>query len=204
MAPDAILKVATERRGCCGGVCAFILAHWSKAALLAIVITVIVLFSIRVGALLLLSASDLYGIAICSIVGPRYDTHCARSSHSKWSCKARSMCRPSSLLNVKPIAAQTETVVMESVMPRFCMRRHNFARTTQNPPVQGPRIFGELLRFFERWNNWGGWGIFIGLYILNITLFLPGVALILGAGFVFGCTDFPAVCNTSAWPHQSC
>jgi membrane protein DedA with SNARE-associated domain len=49
------------------------------------------------------------------------------------------------------------------------------------------RIFGEILHFFERWNNWGGWGIFIGLFIANVTLFLPGVALILGAGFIFGC-----------------
>ena len=52
--------------------------------------------------------------------------------------------------------------------------------------AQGVRIFGEILHFFERWNNWGGWGIFIGLFIANVTLFLPGVALILGAGFIFG------------------
>lgn len=51
--------------------------------------------------------------------------------------------------------------------------------------MQGVRIFGEILHFFERWNNWGGWGIFIGLFIVNVTLFLPGVALILGAGFIF-------------------
>lgn len=38
-----------RRRGCCGGLCSFVLAHWSKAAVLALVITVIVLFSVRVG-----------------------------------------------------------------------------------------------------------------------------------------------------------
>ena len=44
------LPAATvRRRGCCGGVCSFVLAHWSKAAVLALVITVIVLFSVRVG-----------------------------------------------------------------------------------------------------------------------------------------------------------
>lgn len=53
--------------------------------------------------------------------------------------------------------------------------------------MQGVRIFSEILNFFENWNNWGGWGIFIGMFIVNVTLFLPGVALILGAGFVFGC-----------------
>ena len=52
------------------------------------------------------------------------------------------------------------------------------------------RIFSEILNFFEKWNNWGGWGIFIGMFIMNVTLFLPGVALILGAGFVFGCVPF--------------
>ena len=41
-------KGAARRRGCCGGVCGFVLAHWSKAVVLAIVITVIVLFSVRV------------------------------------------------------------------------------------------------------------------------------------------------------------
>ncbi len=43
-------KDATRRRGCCGGACTFILAHWSKAVVLALVITVIVLFSVRVRA----------------------------------------------------------------------------------------------------------------------------------------------------------
>ncbi len=60
-------------------------------------------------------------------------------------------------------------------------------QTGCRPALQGVRIFGEILHFFERWNNWGGWGIFIGLFIANVTLFLPGVALILGAGFIFGC-----------------
>ena len=57
---------------------------------------------------------------------------------------------------------------------------------------QGVRIFSEILNFFERWNSWGGWGIFIGMFIGNVTLFLPSVALILGAGFVFGSPPPPA------------
>lgn len=49
--PSALPKSAVRRRGCCDccrGVCSFVLAHWSKAVVLAIVITVIVLFSVRV------------------------------------------------------------------------------------------------------------------------------------------------------------
>jgi hypothetical protein len=52
--------------------------------------------------------------------------------------------------------------------------------------VQGVTFFGELLDFFEAQNNWIGWVIFLGVYCLNISLFLPGLVLILGAGFVFG------------------
>lgn len=52
---------------------------------------------------------------------------------------------------------------------------------------QGVRIFGEILRWFERQNDWWpGWVSFLLLFMTAVTLFLPGVALILGAGFVFG------------------
>jgi membrane protein DedA with SNARE-associated domain len=61
--------------------------------------------------------------------------------------------------------------------------------------LQGVKIFSEILNFFERWNSWGGWGIFIGMFILNVTLFLPSVALILGAGFIFGCAPISALAN---------
>lgn len=63
--------------------------------------------------------------------------------------------------------------------------------------LQGVRIFGEILHFFERWNNWAGWGIFIGVFIVNVTLFLPGVALVLGAGYIFGCVDCQSWGNSS-------
>lgn len=53
--------------------------------------------------------------------------------------------------------------------------------------LKGVRIFGEILRWFERQNSWWpGWVSFLLLFITAVTLFLPGVALILGAGFVFG------------------
>lgn len=53
--------------------------------------------------------------------------------------------------------------------------------------MQGFTVFGDLLRFFQRQNNWIGWFSFLGLYCVNVALFMPGIVLILGAGFVFGC-----------------
>ena len=54
--------------------------------------------------------------------------------------------------------------------------------------MQGVSIFGDILSWFEKQNGWWpGWVCFLLLFIVNVTLFLPGVALILGAGFVFGC-----------------
>jgi uncharacterized membrane protein YdjX (TVP38/TMEM64 family) len=32
-----------------------------------------------------------------------------------------------------------------------------------------------------------GWGIFLAMYTANVSLLLPGIVLILGAGFIFGC-----------------
>jgi len=52
--------------------------------------------------------------------------------------------------------------------------------------VQGLTVFGDILRFFQRQNNWLGWLYFTLLYSVNVALFLPGIVLILGAGFVFG------------------
>lgn len=54
---------AGQRRGCCGGVCTFILSHWSKAALLAVIISLIVLVSVRVRA----APHDPAGICVQSI-----------------------------------------------------------------------------------------------------------------------------------------
>jgi uncharacterized membrane protein YdjX (TVP38/TMEM64 family) len=48
-------------------------------------------------------------------------------------------------------------------------------------------VFGAILRWFQRRNSWGGWGVFVGMYTLLVALFIPGVAFIMGAGFVFGC-----------------
>lgn len=52
--------------------------------------------------------------------------------------------------------------------------------------VKGFSIFGVILRWFQARNNWAGWGIFVGMYCAFVALFLPGVVLIIGAGFVFG------------------
>ena len=52
--------------------------------------------------------------------------------------------------------------------------------------IQGITVFGEILNFFHNQNNWLGWLCFLGLYCVNVALFLPGIVLILGAGFVFG------------------
>jgi hypothetical protein len=54
-------------------------------------------------------------------------------------------------------------------------------------PPQGFSVFGSILRWFQARNNWGGWGIFLGMYLVVVALFLPGVLLIMGAGFIFGC-----------------
>lgn len=52
--------------------------------------------------------------------------------------------------------------------------------------VQGFSIFGTMLAWFEKQNNWKGWALFLPMYTANVALFLPGVIFILGAGFVFG------------------
>lgn len=52
--------------------------------------------------------------------------------------------------------------------------------------VKGFSIFGTMLRWFEKQNNWKGWAVFLPVYTVNVALFLPGVIFILGAGFVFG------------------
>jgi len=53
--------------------------------------------------------------------------------------------------------------------------------------MQGLTVFGDILKFFQRQNNWLGWLYFTLLYCVNVALFLPGIVLILGAGFIFGC-----------------
>lgn len=52
--------------------------------------------------------------------------------------------------------------------------------------VKGVTVFSDILAWFQARNNWGGWGMFLGLYTVVVALFLPGVVLIVGAGFVFG------------------
>jgi uncharacterized membrane protein YdjX (TVP38/TMEM64 family) len=51
---------------------------------------------------------------------------------------------------------------------------------------QGFAVFGDILTWFQQQNNWGGWAIFLAMYTVNVALLLPGIILILGAGFVFG------------------
>lgn len=52
--------------------------------------------------------------------------------------------------------------------------------------VQGFTVFGDILIWFQNQNNWAGWAIFLAMYTANVSLLLPGIVLILGAGFVFG------------------
>lgn len=52
--------------------------------------------------------------------------------------------------------------------------------------VKGFSIFGTMLGWFEKQNNWKGWAVFLPVYTVNVALFLPGVIFILAAGFIFG------------------
>ena len=69
--------------------------------------------------------------------------------------------------------------------------------------VQGFTVFGDILNFFQHRNNWVGWTCFLLLYTANISLFLPGILLIMGAGFVFGCAAHAApghiICREALW-----
>lgn len=52
--------------------------------------------------------------------------------------------------------------------------------------AQGFTVFGDILTWFQKQNNWVGWAIFLAMYTANVSLLLPGIVLILGSGFVFG------------------
>ncbi|KAK9819408.1 hypothetical protein WJX74_000272 [Apatococcus lobatus] len=52
--------------------------------------------------------------------------------------------------------------------------------------VKGLKVLGDILHWFEKRNNWVGWSCFLLLYCVDVALFLPGLVLILAAGFVFG------------------
>jgi uncharacterized membrane protein YdjX (TVP38/TMEM64 family) len=52
--------------------------------------------------------------------------------------------------------------------------------------AQGFTVFGDILTWFQKQNNWAGWAIFLAMYTANVSLLLPGIVLILGSGFVFG------------------
>jgi hypothetical protein len=43
-------------------------------------------------------------------------------------------------------------------------------------------VFGDILTFFEKRNNWVGWACFLLMYTANISLFMPGILLMMGAG----------------------
>ena len=47
-------------------------------------------------------------------------------------------------------------------------------------------MFKDIIVWFEKQNNWIGWTCFTLLYMINIAILLPGIFMILGAGFVFG------------------
>lgn len=144
----------------CKRLVGFILAHWSKAAILAVLITLIVLVSVKV--------CRLRGACVCCCVRRR-----------------------------SPINH------VDAPLSAIC-----HCTTLASP--QGFGFFGDILTWFQRHNGWAGWGIFVGalsglpvvgalvscslgmrrrfagMYTAMVALFLPGVVLILGAGFVFG------------------
>ena len=47
-------------------------------------------------------------------------------------------------------------------------------------------MFKDIIIWFEKQNNWLGWTCFTLLYMVNISILLPGIWFILMAGFVFG------------------
>ena len=68
--------------------------------------------------------------------------------------------------------------------------------------MQGLSIFGKLLEWFQNQNNWAGWAIFLAMYTANVSLLLPGIVLILGAGFIFGYAH--SMCPLVCEHHKAC
>ena len=72
-------------------------------------------------------------------------------------------------------------------------------RADKASPVQG---LGGVMLWFERQNNWVGWAEFLGVYTAVVALYLPGLPLIMGAGFVFGCAWQHGLAEQAALSHQ--
>lgn len=67
------------------------------------------------------------------------------------------------------------------------------------PMLQGFSIFGTMLGWFEKQNNWKGWAVFLPVYTVNVALFLPGVIFILAAGFIFGSVPLTSCLSHQQW-----
>ncbi len=65
--------------------------------------------------------------------------------------------------------------------------------------MQGFSIFGTMLGWFEKQNNWKGWAVFLPVYTVNVALFLPGVIFILAAGFIFGSVPLTSCLSHQHW-----
>ncbi|KAK9812227.1 hypothetical protein WJX73_005602 [Symbiochloris irregularis] len=52
--------------------------------------------------------------------------------------------------------------------------------------LRGFSIVPKLLLWFTHQNSWLGWLAFTGVYASAVALYLPAIALVIGAGFVFG------------------
>ena len=52
--------------------------------------------------------------------------------------------------------------------------------------TRGVQFLKDALAWLQRHSGWAGWGVFTASYAAAVSLLLPGVAAVLGAGFVFG------------------
>ncbi len=162
---------AEDTRGFFTKLLHFCIGNWEKALILGILITLIVLVSVKV----------------------TYFTH--------------SLIHFALLHNENPAAApprtHTSAMLIQSSLHIFSLLNDTvkLLATTKIdqclPLLQGFSIFGTMLGWFEKQNNWKGWAVFLPVYTVNVALFLPGVIFILAAGFIFG-----SVPLTSCLPHE--
>lgn len=143
----------------------FLLAQWLKFLILGIIITLIVLVSVKVRRLQGLRGS-------CSL--PFSAGAYVALFEGAWRCRSLGGGQLCCWQSGTSAAGRRPALQLATSMPARCAC------------LQGFSIFGVILRWFQARNNWAGWGIFIGMYCAVVALFLPGIAFIMGAGFVFG------------------
>lgn len=138
----------------------FCISNWEKALILGILITLIVLVSVKVS--LCLRSQPVRGFLRMHSNSP-----CVNCAH---------------MLRVFLLLLANSFTLGHNQLAQTCFRKLDLHLCL----LQGFSIFGTMLRWFEKQNNWKGWAVFLPVYTVNVALFLPGVIFILGAGFVFG------------------